>query len=138
MNIKLFLTISKSGFKNYEIVTVEVGFEVKSLCERGHFASSEVDSALNFTGAIAEFEHIGVVLSVDFFESGYDRDGVEFLVVESGIVFEIVIDLVDGEGNNGLVVDWLVFLFCRVHYEFECFPLFDLYYKLANRFKEQS
>ncbi len=69
LNIKLFFTISKSGFKDYEIVTVDIGFEVKSLCKRRHFASSEVDSALNFTGAITEFEHIRVVLSVDFFES---------------------------------------------------------------------
>lgn len=111
LDVELLFSIGKPGFEDYKIVIVEVGFEVESFSEGGHFSSREVDSALDFTSAVAKFEHVGVVLSVDFFESGYDGDGVEFLSVESGIVFKIVVDLMDSEGNDGLVVDGLVFLF---------------------------
>lgn len=138
LDVKLLFSVCESGFKNDKIVAVEVGFEVESFGEWGHFSPCEIDPALDFTGAVAEFEHVGVVLAVDFLESGDDGDGVEFLSVESGVVLEVVVDLVDGEGDDGLVVDRLVFLFGWVHEELKSFPLFDYIIKHPLSFKQTN
>lgn len=111
LDVEFLLIISESGFKNDEVVAVEIGFKVHSFGKGGHFSTCEVDSSLYFSGAIAELEHVGVVFPVAVFKSGYNGDGVELLVIESGVVFEFVVDLVDSEGNDGFVVDWFVLFF---------------------------
>ena len=72
LNVELLLSISESWLEDNKVVAVEIGFKVDSFSECGHFSSSEIDSALNFSGTIAEFEHVGVVFSVAILKSGHN------------------------------------------------------------------
>lgn len=91
------------------------GFKIDALGEGWHFSTCQVDSAFDFTCAVTEFEHVGVILTIAVFESGDDGDGVELLSIEKGIIGELVIDLMDGERNDGFMIDWLVLFLARIH-----------------------
>jgi hypothetical protein len=42
---------------------------------------------------------------------GDDRYGIELLSIKGGIIFELVIDLVDGEGNDSFMINRFVLFF---------------------------
>lgn len=108
LNVELFLSIGESGFEDYKEVAVEIGFEVDSLCKSWHFPSCQVDSSLDFARAITQLEHARVVLSLTFLQSGHNRYRVELLSIKGRVVFQLVIDLVDGQGDDCFVVHRLV------------------------------
>ena len=58
LDVELFLSVRESGFKDHKVVAVEVGFEVDALGESRHFASCQVDSALDLASAVAELEDV--------------------------------------------------------------------------------
>ena len=67
LDVELSFSLGELGFEDYkEIVSVFV-FEGDAFCEGGHFAWGEVDSAFDFSGAIAEEEHVAVVLFPEVF-----------------------------------------------------------------------
>lgn len=127
LNVKFFLIVCKSGFQDNKIVTVQIGFKVDSFGKGRHFSSSEVDSAEDFSSTITEFEHIGVALTMAIFKSGDNWDGVEFLAVKGSVVLEIMVDLVNGQGNDGFVVHRFVLFFGWVHIYFWMFPALWIY-----------
>lgn len=63
--------------------------------------------------SIVEEEHVGVVFPSEIFQSSDDADGIEALALESGILAEEVVNLVESEGDDCLVVYWFVFLLVR-------------------------
>ena len=132
LNVEFFLIVCKSGFEDHKIVTVQIGLEVDPFSEGRHFSSSEIDSALDFPCIIREFEHVRVALTTAIFESGNNWDSVKFLTIKHIIVLEIMIDLVNGQGNDGFVVDRFVLFFAWVHIgwvhiDFWMFPALWIY-----------
>ena len=85
-----------------------------ALCEGWHLARCQVDSALNVACAVVEEEHVGVVFSPEVFEPAHDGYGVEALSLEDGVIDELAVELVEGERNDGPVIDGLVLLFARI------------------------
>jgi hypothetical protein len=113
--VELFLVISESWFEDNEIVAVVIGLKVNALCESGHLTSCEVNSSLDFSSTVTELEHVGVVLSMAVLKSGHNGDSVELLSVKGGIIFQLVINLVDRKRNYCLVIHRLVLFLIRVH-----------------------
>lgn len=116
LDVEFLFSISESGLEHNKVVIVNVCLKVDSLGEGWHFASGQVDSALYFTGTIAELEHVGVVFAMVGFQSAYDWDGVKGLVIEWGVFFQLIVDLMDGKRDDGLVVDWFVLFLGGVHF----------------------
>lgn len=127
LNVKFFFVVCKSRLQYHKIITVKFAFEIDSFCEAGHSSSSEVDSALDFTGAITKFEHARVAFLFWIFKPGDNRNCVEFLAVESSVILEIVVDLMDRQGNYGFMVYRLVLFFGRIHIDFWIFPALWIY-----------
>lgn len=50
-------------------------------------------------------------------KSSHNRNGVEILIVKCGVIFQLSVNLMDSQWNDGFVIDWFVFLFVRVHSE---------------------
>lgn len=128
LDVELLLSVCKSWLEHDKIVIIQTRFEVNSVSEGRHFASCQVDPSLDFPSPVAELEHVGVVFPVVGLESGDDGDGVEILSVEVGVVFQVCVDLVDGEGDDGFVVDRFVFFLRRVHLRFSWLPPLGYYY----------
>lgn len=115
LNVEFLLSISESWFEYDKIIRVEICLEIESLCKRRHFSSSEIDSSLYFTSTIAKFEHIGVILSMTALKSGNNRYGIKLLSIKGGIIFKLVIDLMDSEWNDSFMIDRFVLFFGRIH-----------------------
>lgn len=64
LNIELFLPICEPRFEDYEKVVILIGFEIVAFCKSRHLSPRQVDPALYLSSAIAELEHIGVILPV--------------------------------------------------------------------------
>lgn len=94
LNVVFFLTLRKLGLQNHkEVVSIFV-FKSDSLCESWHFARGEVDPSLNKASAIIEKEHVGVILSPEVLKPTHNRNGVEVLPFEVGIVIKLVVELI--------------------------------------------
>lgn len=50
-------------------------------------------------------------------KSSHNRNGVEILIVKGRVILQLSVNLMDSQWNDGFVIDWLVFLFVRVHSE---------------------
>jgi hypothetical protein len=70
--IELLLSISKSRFKNNEIVGAKIILKVNSIGKRRHFATRQVNPAFDFARTITEFEHVRVVFTTMRFKTGHD------------------------------------------------------------------
>ena len=64
--------------------------------------------------SIAEEEHVGVVFPPEAFESANDGDGVKWLSVEDGVLGEVMVDLIESEGDDSFVVDGFVVFFAGI------------------------
>jgi hypothetical protein len=114
LDVELLLAFRKFGLEDHEEVVTVLVLEGYALCEGRHLARGQVDPAFQLARTVAEEEHVGVVLSPEVFEASHDGNGVEALPVEDGVLDQLLVDLGEGEGDDGLVVDGLVFLFGRV------------------------
>lgn len=116
LDVEFLFSIGESGLEHNKVVIVNVCLKVDSLGEGWHLASSQVDSALNFTGTIAELEHVWVVFAVVCFQSAYNWDGVKGLVIKRRVFLQFIVDLMDGKRDDCLVVDWFVLFLGGVHF----------------------
>ncbi len=95
LNVELFLSFCESWFENDEIVAVGTDFKIDTLSECRHLATSKIDSSMYFSCTITEPKHVWVVFSVAILESGNYGDCVELLSIESGIISQIMVDLMN-------------------------------------------
>jgi hypothetical protein len=115
LNVVLFFSISKSWFKNNEIIIITICFKINSLSKCWHLASCQVNSSFNLTCSIAEFEHIWIILSSVIFQSTYNRNGVKVLTIKICILFQLFCNLMDSHWKYRLVIDRFVLFLGGVH-----------------------
>jgi hypothetical protein len=65
-------------------------------------------------GAVVEEEHVGVVFAPEVFEPADDGQRVEGLPLVGGVLQQVVVYLVEGQRDDGLVVDRLVLFFLGI------------------------
>lgn len=114
LDVVLLLALRELGLQHHEEVVPVLVLVHRALCKGRHLTRSQVDPALDVAGPVVEQKHIGVVLASEVFEPADDGDSVEALSLEGGVVSEVAVELVDGEGDDGSVVDGLVLLFARI------------------------
>ena len=111
LDVELPLALRELGLEHHEEILPTFLLESYLLREGRHLARSEVYPPFQLPRAVAEEEHVGVVLPPETLESAHDREGIEGLPVEDGVLGELVVDLEEGKGDYGLVVDgFVVFL----------------------------
>lgn len=114
LDVELLLPLRELRLQHHEEVIPVLVLIGCPLGEGRHAAGGEIDPALQLPRAIVEQEHVGVVLSSEILQPAHDGEGVEGLSVEGGVLLEVVVDLVEGERDDGLVVDRLVVLLLGV------------------------
>ena len=111
LDVVLLLPLRKLRLQNHKKVSTILILVHCSLSKGRHLAGCEVYPTLDIASSVIKEEHVSVVLSSEVFESSNDGDGIEALSFEGGIVSNLLVELMEGEWDDGSVVDGFVLFF---------------------------
>lgn len=114
LDVELLLSLRELRLQHHEEVIPIFVLVGCPLGEGRHTTGGQIDPALQLSSSIIEKEHVGVILSSEILESTNDGERVEGLSIEGGVFYEVVVNLVERERDDGLVVDRLVVLLLGV------------------------
>ena len=96
LDVELPLALRELRLEHHEEVLPAFLLEGDLLGEGWHLARGEVDPPFQLPRPVAEEEHVRVVLPPETLEPAHDRQGVEGLPVEDGVLGQLVVDLEEG------------------------------------------